>query len=342
MNLKTCKSAQEDLLSSLHYPEHAARRENVKPSWENTFQWIFQEDDGKPRRWSNFNEWLRDNSSVYWISGKAGSGKSTLMSYILHEPQFKSNLSIWNHGIDVYILSFFFWRAGSDLQKCVIGMLRSLLYQLLENIPQIAMILMAKARLNVERLPLWTEHNLAKLLNTAFEVGADQKFCLMIDGLDEFEGNTDELLDLILDLDALPNVKCCVSSRPETDLTTRLSNFSQLKLQDLNYSDIKRFVDDKLTTCSQSYGQSTDRSDLATEIVSRAEGVFLWAAIVTGSIIQGIRAGDSNDMVRKRLESTPSRWKAYSHRCLPVSSLYIENPCRSMLRFCEVDTMKDL
>lgn len=32
-----------ELLSSLFYPEHEARRENVKPPWENTFQWIFQD-----------------------------------------------------------------------------------------------------------------------------------------------------------------------------------------------------------------------------------------------------------------------------------------------------------
>lgn len=326
MDLKNRSTARESFLSSLFYPEHAARRENVKPSWENTFEWIFEEDDGKPRQWSNFDKWLQDSSSVYWICGKAGSGKSTLMSHILHKPQFRESLGIWNSGERVHVLSFFFWRAGSQLQKSVVGMLRSLLYQLLEEIPETAFILAAKARLNVSRLPLWTERNLANLLATALEIAAGQKFCLMIDGLDEFEGDTDELLDLILGLESLPNVKCCLSSRPETEFIARLSSFSQLQLQDLNRADIERFVNDKLSTYRQGGGSPTRRRGLVHDIVDKSEGVFLWAALVTGSVVQGMRAGDDDDMVRKRVESTPSQMESlFAHMLASVEPIHRES-----------------
>ncbi|PVH80148.1 hypothetical protein DL98DRAFT_353784, partial [Cadophora sp. DSE1049] len=297
------------LLSSLFYPEHAARRENVRPPWEATFQWIFQDYSDESTKWSDFTEWLRSDSSTYWISGKAGSGKSTLMAYILHEYRLKDNLKIWSHGNDVHVLSFFFWRAGSIPQKSVSGMLRSLLYQLLEEWPSVADTLAEDFRLASRRIPSWTERSLANLLQAALEAAADQNFCLFIDGLDEFEGDTEELLDLIFKLQALRNVKCCLSSRPEVQLVARLSTHKQLRLQDLNFSDICRFVEERITAHSQEYDSSGSRS-IAIDIADKAEGVFLWAALITKSVIQGLQAGDDDDMVRKRVQSTPSEMGA--------------------------------
>lgn len=301
---------REELLYSIFYPENTERRENVQPPWENTFQWIFQDNHENPTEWFNFPEWLRDNSSTYWISGKAGSGKSTLMAYILHEDKLKDNLKIWSQGHDIHVLSFFFWRAGSVLQKSVIGMLRSLLYQLLEEIPDSANNLVAKFGLTSGRIPSWTEKSLVRLLQVALGAAPDQNFCLFIDGIDEFEGDTDELLNLLFQLQALGNIKCCLSSRPEVQLVTRLSNCKQLRLQDLNFNDIHNYVKEKMTSSSDSNEISDIRSTIATEIAVKAEGVFLWAALVTKSMIQGFQAGDDDEMVRRRVKSTPSEMVA--------------------------------
>ncbi|KAH7409589.1 heterokaryon incompatibility protein-domain-containing protein [Cadophora sp. MPI-SDFR-AT-0126] len=299
------KYTREAFLSSLFFPEHETRRANVKPPWEATFQWIFQDDDSERPKKSKFAEWLQSESSTYWISGKAGSGKSTLMAYILHEYSLKDNLKIWSNGNDVLVLSFFFWRAGSTLQKSVSGILRSLLYQLLEERPGVADFLAAKFRLASGRVPCWTERRLAELLQAALEEVADQYLCLFIDGLDEFQGDTEELLNLIFKLQALKNVKCCLSSRPEGQLVARLSTHEQLRLQDLNFSDIRHFVEERLTANGNTY-DSLGSQWIATNIADKAEGVFLWAALVTRSVIEGLQTGDDDDMVRKRIQSTPS------------------------------------
>ncbi|KAH6710686.1 heterokaryon incompatibility protein-domain-containing protein [Leptodontidium sp. MPI-SDFR-AT-0119] len=307
---------REDILSSIFYPEHALRREDVKPPWENTFQWIFHEehddDDGNvyPKNRTGFPDWLRGSSSTYWISGKAGSGKSTLMSYILHDYRLNSNLKIWSQGHDVHILSFFFWRAGSELQKSVTGMLRSLLYQLVEEVPNAADTLVSNLQLMRGRIPVWTERSLAMSFKAALAAAAGKHFCLLLDGLDEFEGDTDELLDLVFKLQALDNVKCCVSSRPDVQLVARLSTYKQLRLQDLNFGDISRFVEEKLDGYSESHDFSGSGSWLAHSIAFKAEGVFLWAALVTASAVRGLQAGDDDKMVRKRVESTPSAMEA--------------------------------
>ena len=49
---------------------------NVIDSHRATFDWIFSEDG------PGFAQWLKDGKGVYWIYGKAGSGKSTLMKFI--------------------------------------------------------------------------------------------------------------------------------------------------------------------------------------------------------------------------------------------------------------------
>jgi ABC-type ATPase involved in cell division len=64
---------------------------------------------------------------VLWIKGKPGAGKSTLMKHILFYCQ--GNLK------DRTIAAHFFNARGNKLEKTLIGMLRSLMYQLLEKDP---------------------------------------------------------------------------------------------------------------------------------------------------------------------------------------------------------------
>ena len=42
----------------------------------NTFDWIF--DEPGPR----FTEWLKTGHGIFWINGKAGCGKSTIMKHV--------------------------------------------------------------------------------------------------------------------------------------------------------------------------------------------------------------------------------------------------------------------
>ena len=41
-----------------------------------------------------------------------------------------------------------------------------------------------------------------------------KRFCLFIDGLDEYEGEHSELVELLSSFAASPNIKLCLSSRP--------------------------------------------------------------------------------------------------------------------------------
>ena len=68
------------VLKSLKFSDISTRYENVRDAHEKTFDWVFDERNnalGEELRLKvNLHEWLEHCGGVYWITGKAGSGKS--------------------------------------------------------------------------------------------------------------------------------------------------------------------------------------------------------------------------------------------------------------------------
>lgn len=59
------------------------REEKIATAHSKTFQWVFEGSrNGSAQHWSCLKTWLESNEQLYWITGKAGSGKSTLMKFI--------------------------------------------------------------------------------------------------------------------------------------------------------------------------------------------------------------------------------------------------------------------
>ena len=108
-NMQLVKGAyQRRFLESLYFPEIHARQEEIADAHKETFHWIFEQAGPRLRPCDSFVEWLESGSRTYWISGKAGSGKSTLMSYVCQHPQTQRCLEIWSAGRTVVTPRFFF------------------------------------------------------------------------------------------------------------------------------------------------------------------------------------------------------------------------------------------
>src|SRR5205814_1087107 len=104
-------SAEQRILDFLHYDDMEYRHTTLRSAHEKTFSWIFGSaatTNGDPSP-SKFVDWLNSDDSLFWISGKIGSGKSTLMKYICNHDLVKSNLKKWSEGCQLVITSFFFW-----------------------------------------------------------------------------------------------------------------------------------------------------------------------------------------------------------------------------------------
>jgi hypothetical protein len=79
-------------LDSLSFPDMDQRRNGIKDPYPGTFEWIFNPPSDEHRPRANFWTWLCKDSSVYWISGKAASGKSTLMANIVDHERTEEGL----------------------------------------------------------------------------------------------------------------------------------------------------------------------------------------------------------------------------------------------------------
>ncbi|KAI1748636.1 hypothetical protein F4782DRAFT_346930 [Xylaria castorea] len=354
---------REKVLGSLFFPEIDQRRSEIREPAPNTLDWLFgptskasstssvesegyaesdsdseqgsgndsawesdteSSDEGRSQPlWSNFRQWLREDTSMYWISGKAGSGKSTLMAHIVDDERTNHDLDVWREGNELRVLSFFFWRAGTQLQNSVLGLLRSLLYQLCRLQPFIADNILARLSSPIGIIPTWTERSLLEHITKAIQSSTGFRFCIFIDGLDEYTGPYHDLIDYINLLQKFGNLKVCASSRPELELVNKLRGLKQLRLQDLNQGDIKNFVHGSLAKTQLNL---QERTDLAKQVVQRAEGVFLWASLVTQSLVKGSMAGDSKDITQKRLDSLPGDMEQLFKRMLiDVDVVYRES-----------------
>ena len=304
---------QKRILESLYFPEIHARQEEIADAHKDTFKWVFEHAESRLCPWHNFAKWLESGSRTYWVSGKAGSGKSTLMSYVCQHPQTQHYLKNWSAGRTILTPKFFFWSPGSSMQKSSQGLLRSLVYQILsKNQDSINAItnLEEPARDDFALVPAWTELRLIRTLLGAVQHLANQLcICLFIDGLDEYSGDQGALVDLIEQLVQYSNVKCCLSSRPYRAFTDAFGSRAMLKLHDLTEPDIRAYVSDKFRTLPRAHPpvtlDSSRVSRLKNEIIKKAAGVFLWVDVAVKDQVEGVRNGDSIDLLEERLWLLP-------------------------------------
>lgn len=70
-------SAEQMVLGQLYFDEIDTRQKAIAPRYNSTLSWLFGTNtEPSP---TDFNEWLASDEDLYWIAGKPGSGKSTLM-----------------------------------------------------------------------------------------------------------------------------------------------------------------------------------------------------------------------------------------------------------------------
>ncbi|KAE9374183.1 hypothetical protein N431DRAFT_481460 [Stipitochalara longipes BDJ] len=353
MQALTFQQLQEDrrkedaILQHLRFPTLDVRYEEIDPAYAKTFDWIFE---GFASPDSNcFTDWLEGKNkgeSLYWIYGKAGSGKSTLMKYIYDDPRTKSKLFQWTDGQALTMASFFFWISGNADQCSQTGLLRSLLYYLLSQHRHLIRVVFSDfwETLNVSTvLRAWTLLYASKALRDLLtrDLG---KVILFIDGLDEYHGDHGnhlssespeyyrEIVDLIKSLSS-PDVKICFSGRPLVIFHNHFDTRPKLRLQDLTYKDISTYVKDKLDNDDAMrvlrLDYDWDPSSLISSIVEQAEGVFLWVVLVVRSLLNGIENSDDIQDLQNRLKFCPSNMMAlYRYMLQQIQPSYLAEGCK--------------
>ena len=301
---------EKELLQQLHFSEISSRDGRIAEAYAKTFTWIFGNGND---RWVSFANWLRGNDGIYWITGKPGSGKSTLMKYIYNDQRTLELLEEWAAPSHLITAVFYFWNSGVEIQMSQEGLLRSLLYQILRQVPELLPRLFpgqweVSALFGTSSCD-WSQNSLRSALRHLSVQAQDLKFCLFVDGLDEFDGDHVELTNFLMDLAASPNIKLCAASRPWNEFQDSFKSRPSLLLQDLTHDDIKHFVSSRFHSDRYFAELEARESDLAKglvdKVVEKAAGVFLWVQLVVRSLLSGLRNGDRVSDFQKRLDLLP-------------------------------------
>ncbi|RGP61626.1 nacht domain-containing protein isoform 1 [Fusarium sporotrichioides] len=327
-----------NFLKSLRFREIKQRHSAIQDHHKATFRWVFTK--GK----TSFREWLEEGSGFFWVKGKAGSGKSTLMKFIATHDETQSLLRTWGDGYRVITASHFFWNAGLSMQKSLTGLFQTILYQVLRECPELIDIIENPRQESSTESKLYDAWD-DKALFRAFEQLSSQqslplRFCFFIDGLDEYTagehrytGTFEELLSPLRVLASSPSIKICVSSRPWDAFDREFSHVNwKLQLEDLTREDIRRYVKEELGVNPkfQQLSEMDPRcSEIKDTIVQRAQGVFLWVYLVVNSLKRGLLKDDNYIDMQSRLNELPDDLQRYfEHMLQSIETIYWDSTTR--------------
>ncbi|KAK8102107.1 hypothetical protein PG984_015253 [Apiospora sp. TS-2023a] len=317
--------ARQRVLESLHFPHMQERKGQISDVYEGTYGWIFRDDVTFPHGKESFMSWLSSHNAqknIYWVSGKPGSGKSALMRFVDQKLETDDQLLPWNNTTHVIKATHFLWKSGSSAHRSLEFLLRSLLYQLLDQAPDLIESSVSTSRWKSalssdRRPPEWTLSELSQSLRSF----AQEVTCcvfILIDGLDELEnagGRQAQLVDLIQSLGSFDAVKICVSSRPENMFRDTLGSYPQLRLQDLTSDDIQVFIrgqfDKQPRLRNLSHGDERFIDTLLDKIAVDSSGVFLWVCLVVAEVLEEARDGASVLELIEMVDKVPNDLEAY-------------------------------
>ncbi|KAF1920048.1 hypothetical protein BDU57DRAFT_583573 [Ampelomyces quisqualis] len=312
----------DEVFSLLRFEEAAERLHSVEANMDGSMNWVFGDDrmgdEGGLLEW--FGNTRGDN--LFWITGKPGCGKTTLTKYLFRNPQIFDYLEAWSGTAPGITAAHFFWNSGTGLQKSAIGMLRSILYESLQD--------MIYGPLEQDRdiIPLlfpdrWSqfksyggglhEFTLPEL-QKAFELmvaDASKKFMFMVDGLDDMDEYSSEIVDMVISTTKKDNVKIIVSGYTRPELETAFESRPKLVLDEWTKKDsaayiMNKFGDHETLEKLRRKSDNVEEMNAINTLAEKADGVFLWAKLATSLILHNVTEEDTFSAMRSRAGDLPN------------------------------------
>lgn len=286
---------KQGLLDSLRFDQIDARHMTIKTAHAKTCRWLLQK--------SEYLDWcdpgkLTEHNGFLWIKGKPGAGKSTLMKFVLANTRRNTK--------DDIVLSFFFNARGDDLEKSTSGLFRSLLVQLLEQVPS------TKFRFSTMGSPMWksnaerTLESLQSLFEEAVLNLRDATVICFVDALDECDDR--QIRDMVYFFERLGEktveatlpFRVCFASRHYPHITMSKEHNLILECQEGHEQDIVNYLSAKLKI-----GHSKLAGDIRAAVQTRASGIFMWVVLVTDMLNREFDGGRIHRL-KKRIQEIPA------------------------------------
>ncbi|PWY83560.1 hypothetical protein BO70DRAFT_370770 [Aspergillus heteromorphus CBS 117.55] len=288
------------VMDALTFDALESRQATIKAAHAKSCKWLLQKQEYL--EWLDYNR-FPEHHGLLWIKGKAGSGKSTMMKFAFQQaltPRQENNVT----------LSFFFNARGEDLEKTTFGMYRSLLFQLLERLPEVQVLLDEvdpSACLDRNENGSWNINILQHLFRRAIALLGGRRVVCFIDALDECD---EEQIRVMIDYfeslgdhaaSSRVQLNICFSSRHYPHITVEKGVEMKLEDQEGHAEDIARFLHSELKI-----GRSKQSEQIRLEILEKASGIFLWTVLVVQILNREFERGRLHAL-RKRLREIPGR-----------------------------------
>ncbi|KAK6839915.1 hypothetical protein PG987_005781 [Apiospora arundinis] len=281
----------ENILDLLRFGQHDARHHNIKSAHAKTCKWLLKSD--------SYLEWaepkhIENHHGFFWIKGKPGTGKSTIMKFLLANAKRRLRGSL--------ILTFFFNARGHALERSTIGMYRSLLLQILEQKPSLRPIL-GTDLLRSKRG--WSLELLKSVFEQAIQSIVDTPVVCIVDALDECpEKEVREMVSSFSHLGQLVasderRFKVCFSSRHYPYITIDKKIELVLEENEGHSEDISQYVASELKI-----GQGKLADEVKETVRIKSSGIFMWVVLVVQILNKEHDTGRVYK-IRQRLKEIP-------------------------------------
>lgn len=314
-------------LSSVHYHDaHESQRRNRSAG---TCDWLLQKDE--------FFHWKQANkSSLLWLHGNVGCGKSVLMSNVVDHL-----LSLPGRNPTTDPVTYFYCNYDDIETLPPSAILATILKQLVATRSSIPRALTAAFTLHQSKGSPSTKHALREIeayLSDVLNSPGLETVYILLDGLDECPltpkrharhwDPRPEILRVLVGLinqfnlsSPMPKIKILVSSRPMVDIKYQLERYPNIAVEGTdNKPDIIKYITSHLAK-SVSDGRAIRRpiqDEPALEqliidtLTDKVNGMFLWAKLLLDQIC------DENTVaaVRKALQNLPDDYQEVYLRIL--------------------------
>ncbi|CAG7966071.1 unnamed protein product [Penicillium nalgiovense] len=277
-----------------------------------TGEWLLQTED--------FATWEQSDSSIFWLQGSPGTGKTYLTAAVIDRIQDRLSKTPKNEGF-----AFFYCDKNEPRRAHALSILQSIVRQLSTT---------AKS-------PESTQKKLCELYNRCRNAGSTfsleqckkqiqasmdiyEKTTIVIDAMDECNTDTrDELIDALNSFVSQTNerhIRIFISSRPDHDIQVRLKTAPNVDINASdNRGDVQKYLDvelDKLAKKTPSIGPL--KAKILDTLLERSQGMFQWAALQ----VHQIQKCKTESSVWKRLENLPDDiQKAYDEAWSQIEDL---------------------
>jgi Cdc6-like AAA superfamily ATPase len=265
-----------------------------------TCTWLLDKD--------TYNTWVdAKDSSILWIYGNPGSGKSVLASYIIEQLQPQDDAS-------ALPLIYYFCSGRDESRRASTHILRSLIFQLQIKQPGLADFVEEAYKASTTK----TAERFEELWTLFTSMVKKQAAICVIDGLDECQdrdedGNLERstfahrLVKLVQDQSSNQYLKVLLTSRNEPDLRVAfLASAEFIHTISISSSDVAKDIQ---LYISSRVDSSTEFSclpeQMKTTIIERLEsnacGMFIWARLM----LEELEKCDSERAIEDALKSMP-------------------------------------